>query len=147
MSFYKHIKIFEEFVAESVEGKRNPRWQFFSNKLKEMNPKPEVIVTPGDQDLETLSWGSTVDPSMNYGVAISSPSSEFPSEEIIFWLEDPSLLQKIKTWWEKKGYEMIPGEVPSSGDDPNSIPRVYINFDRADQVIKDLSAFFREVPL
>ena len=147
MSSYKHIKIFEEFISGNAEGKRSPRWQFFSKKLKGMSPNPEVITSPGDPNLETLSWGSTVDPSKRYGVMISSPSPEFPNEEINFWLEDPSLLKEIEMWWRGRGYKMIPGEVPSSGDDPEKTPRVYINFEKADQVVRDLGSFFKEFPL
>ena len=148
MNFSKHIKSFDQFIFESVVmGKRNPRWMNFSRKIKSMSPPPEIVSSPGDEDLEVLSWGSTVDPSKKYGVIISSPSSEFPGEQISFWLEDPSLLQTIKNWWDKKGYVMEPGEVPSSGDDPDKTPRVYINFDKADQIIKDLTSFFKEIPL
>ena len=148
MNFSNHIKPFDQFIFESVVmGKRNPRWMNFSRKIKSMSPPPEIVSSPGDEDLEVLSWGSTVDPSKKYGVIISSPSSEFPGEQISFWLEDPSLLQTIKNWWDKKGYVMEPGEVPSSGDDPDKTPRVYINFDKADQIIKDLTSFFKEIPL
>ena len=147
MSAYKHIKIFEDFVAGNVGGKRNPKWKFFSNRAKNMVPAPEVIVSPEDDETEILSWGSTVDPSMKYGVAISSPSSEFPEEQITFWLEDPYLLKEIEMWWRKRGYKMIPGEVPSSGDDPEKTPRVYINFEKADQVVRDLGSFFEKFPL
>ena len=146
MSSYKHIKVFEEFISGSVGGKRSPRWQFFSEKLKRMNPKPEIVSSPEDPNLETLSWGSTVDPSEGYVAAISSPSAEFPREEIVFWLENPTLLQKIKIWWERKGYKMIPGEIPSSGDNPENTPRVYINFDESDRVVRDLTSFFKEFP-
>ena len=150
MNFSKHVKPFEQFIFESlVMGKRNPRWMNFSRKIKSMSPSPEVVSSPEDEDkdIEVLSWGSTVDPSKKYGVIISSPSSEIPNEQISFWLEDPSLLQTIKKWWNKKGYVMEEGEVPSSGDDPEETPRVYINFDKADQVIRDLTSFFKEIPL
>ena len=148
MNFSKHVKPFEQFIFESlVMGKRNPRWMNFSRKIKLMSPSPEVVSPPEDEDIEVLSWGSTIDPAKKYGVIISSPYPEIPNEQISFWLEDPYLLQTIKKWWDKKGYVMEEGEVPSSGDDPEETPRVYINFDKADQVIRDLTSFFKEIPL
>ena len=90
MNFSKHVKPFEQFIFESlVMGKRNPRWMNFSRKIKSMSPSPEVVSSPEDEDedIEVLSWGSTVDPSKKYGVIISSPSPEIPNEQISFCYE------------------------------------------------------------
>ena len=145
----KNVKSFKSFLKESLSTgeKSSPRWKNFMNILTSMVPEPEIIESePSDPLYKTLSWGLFLDPSKKYGVAISPTTPDFPQEQIVFGIEDRDLAERIKEWWERKGYQMNVGNIPASGDNPEDIPSVPISFDNANEIKKNLTDLFKEIP-
>jgi len=145
----KNVKSFDGFLKESLSsgGKNSPRWNRFKNVMASMVPTPELVgPEPSDPSYQTLGWGSFLDPSKRYGVSISTTTSDLPNEEIVFGIEDRDLAEEIGRWWEKRGYKMKVGNVPSSGDNPDDVPSVPISFDKPEEIKRNLISFFKDIP-